>query len=239
MKISKDLLNALYIESIYLVLNNILYLCLPLEIKNTSWFVSCDSDNLQGKVKLKVKYKGSFVYLNALIIKKEQSSLYAFTYEVLIDENEINKDNFKSALFFNIKEMEKKAEAWNRRKENRYNIGIDEKRVSWINFKSPEQIVVIDKIQLPCVVNNLSYSGANITTLQGNFVKDKKICLFLSFVKPIENISLITQVKNCLIKTTQEQEIVSIISVKFDNSPLEYKQRLDDFINILKEHKND
>lgn len=233
MKICNDILRALKIESTYILCKDILYLCYPVEIRKTSWFVSTDSDNLSGKVNLKVKYRGSFLYLKAQILKKQTDTLYSFTYEVIITEDTINTDNFKFAFFRALQEMEEKDTQWNKRKEERYDIGLDEVNNKNIQFKTPEQVIICDKIQLPCVVNNLSYNGAKVTTLEGNFSKDKKVCIKLSFINPIEQIPIVSNIRNCLIKTTKENQIISVLSVKFESVPYEYKTRLDNYIKLL------
>lgn len=233
MKLSKDMLNALKIESSYVLCNGELFMCQPLEIRKNEWFVSCDSDKLSGEIRLKVKFNGSFIYLKAMIERKEQNSFFSFTYTIEISKEENNADNFKFVFFRRLSEMEEQANLWNKRKEERYDIGLDEKKIEKINFKSPEQSLVVDKQILPCIVNNISYSGAKITSVDGAFQKDKKICLYLSFVSPIEQIPLLATVKNCFIKSTAEKKIVSIISVKFDNPTYEYKKRLDAFIERL------
>ena len=235
MRIYKDILNALKIETAYILANEILYMCIPLEIRKHTWYVSCDSNDLKNEVVLKVKFNGSFIYLKSKILQKEQDSLYTFTYELEIEPEEKNKDSLKRVFFAMIAEMEENAEKWNKRKENRYDIGLDEARLKAINFKTAEQIIVADKLQLPCVVNNISYGGAKITTIESNFHKDKKVCLYLSFINPIEQIPIVASVRNCFLKTTMENKPVSVLSVKYEHSPYEYKKRLDAFIKRTEE----
>lgn len=235
MKITADILNALKIETVYLLDDKNMYLCIPLEIRKMSWFVSCDSDNIQGNVKLKVKYRGSFLYLDAAVLKKENDTLYAFTYEVDIREEFNNKDKFKFYFLHAIREIEEKDTSWNKRKEDRYEIGLDEAKQKMIQFKSLEQTVVSDKVQLPCIINNISFNGAKITTMEGNFHKDKKVCILLNFVNPIEQIPIIANIRNCLIKSLNGQKNISILSVKFEHAPIEFKTRLDKYIELLEE----
>lgn len=230
MKIDKDLLNLLKIETVYIFSNNTLYLSFPLEIRKLTWNITSDSSELNGEVKLKVKYRGSFIYLDCKIRKKTNLNLYAFNYEIEIDPSETDKDKFKFTFFQDLKKIEEKSNGWNQRKEIRYEIGLDPKKQELINFKNEEQIVVSDKQQLPCLINNLSFSGAKITTIESNFQKEKKVCLYLSFKNPIEQIPIIAVIKNCTIKATADKQIIAILSLKFDNSPVSYKERLDNFI---------
>lgn len=233
MKIDKDLLNLLKIETVYICANDTIYLSYPMEINDLTWFITTDSSDLSGNARLKVKYRGSFLYLNCIIHRKQNVSLYAFCYEIEIDRDEKNKDNFKFSFFQELKKIEEKSDGWNKRKEVRYEIGLDEKRQKLINFKEEEQLIVCDKQQLPCLVNNLSYSGAKITTLESGFQKDKKVCLYLSFKNPIEQIPLMADIKNCIIKATAEKKVIAILSLKFENSPVSYKERLEKFIKQI------
>ena len=239
MKIFKDILNVLKIGSVYVIHKDILFMCIPLEINGNNWIVSCDHDKLSGEVILKVSFNGSFIYLKTKIIKKEQDDFSSFIYELQINENEKTKDNFKYLFFMMISEVEEQANEWNKRKEERYEIGLDEKKIEAIGFKSPEQIVVTDKTQLPCVINNISFSGAKITTMEGHFFKDKKICLYLSFRNPIEQIPLISVIRNCYIKNTSENKNVTIISMEHEEPSYEYKKRIDNYIKYLQGGKND
>lgn len=235
MKIFKDILNALKIETAYIVSGKTLYFAMPLEINGLEWTLTCDSDEISGKCRIKVKYRGSFLYLDAEILKKEQDSFCSFIYEARIDSSELNKDSFKKSFFSELGKMEQNCENWNKRKEKRYEIGMDESLLKKMGFRSAEQTVVADKKQLPCLVNNISYSGAKVTTLEGDFHKDKKICLALSFSNPIEQIPIVALVKNCTIKSAADKTVVSILSVKFEEPPYEFRKRLDIFIEQLEE----
>lgn len=237
MKIYKSILEALKIESVYVISNEKIYMCIPLEIEDTKWIVSCDSEFLEGQIVLKVNFNGSFIYFKATIEKKLQDSSCSFVFEVLIDRAEKKADNQKAIFFMILYEMEEDCREWNRRKEERFEIGLDEKRIKAIDFKGPEHILVSDKKQLSCLVNNISYSGAKITTIEGAFEKNKTICICLAFVNPIEKIPLIGVIRNCFIKTTKDNGIVSVLSLEFMNPPYEYNKRLQIFIKKITENK--
>lgn len=235
MDFNKDILNFLKIESCYIVAENKICMCMPLKFSGMTFFVGCDTGELSGNVRFKVKFHGSFIYLDSLIVSKPDENIYSFVYELGIMDYEKNRDPFKSKFFSQLKQMEDQSESWNKRKEIRYEIGLDEEKKELMNFKGIEQILVADKVQLPCIINNISYSGAKITTLEGKFSKDKLVCLNLSFKNPIEQIPLVASVKNCLIKSTAEKKIVSVLSIKFDYSPISYKKRIDNYIQALNE----
>lgn len=235
MEFNKDILNFLNIETSYIVTEDKLCMCMPLRFSGLTFFVSSDSGDLTGKVKFKVKFHGSFIYLDSIIIKRTNETMYSFVYELGIMDYEKDKDSFKKTFFLQLKKMEEQSESWNKRKEIRYDIGLDEKLGELLNFKSMEQVLIADKIQLPCIINNISYSGAKITTLEGKFSKDKLVCLNLSFKNPIEQIPLVASIKNCFIKSTNEKKIISVLSIKYDYSPISYKQRIDSYIQALNE----
>ena len=237
MKIYKDIVNALKIENVYVISNKVLFMCVPLEIKKNFWLISCDSAGLSGEVILKVKFNGSFIYLKSKISIKEQDTFNSFTYELEIDTEEQEKDRFKYMFFTMIYKLEEEYEKWNKRSEERYEIGLDENRIKAIGFKSAEQTVVFEKQQLPCLINNISYKGAKITTIEANFQKDKKLCLFLSFTAPMEQIPLIANIRNCLIKTTKDNTPICILSVEYETVSYSYKTRIDNYIKTIDEIK--
>lgn len=237
MKVYKEILEALKIESVYVISDDTTFMCYPLEIEDTKWKVSCDSEFLSGKIKLKVNFFGDNFYLSASIKRIKQEDSCSFIYEVVINEAE-KKDSIQKNIFFMMLfDMEEDSKEWNKRKEERYEIGLDEERISAIGFKSPEHIIVSGKKQLPCVVNNISYSGMKLTTMEGDFEKGKKVCICLSFVNPIEQIAIIGTIRNCFIKTTKSGEIVSVLSLEFEMPPYEYNKRVQKFIESLLEKK--
>ncbi len=92
MKIYREILEAMKIDSVYVIYNDTTYMCYPLEIEDTKWIVSCNSDSLNGNIKLKVNFYGENLYLESHIIKKEQEDSCAFTYDIQI--NELEKNDF-------------------------------------------------------------------------------------------------------------------------------------------------
>lgn len=237
MKVYKEILEALKIEAVYVIKDDTTFMCYPIEINDLKWTVSCDSEFLEGKITLKINFYGDNLYLSSNIKKIEQAERCSFIYEILIDEAEKKESLQKNIFFMMLFNMEEDIKEWNKRKEERYEIGLEEKRIKAISFKSPEHIIVSEKKQLPCVVNNISYSGMKLTTMEGNFEKGSKVCICLSFVNPIEQITVIGIIRNCFIKTTKSGEIVSVLSLEFIQPPYEYYKRVQNFIKSLLEEK--
>ncbi|OJF76967.1 MAG: hypothetical protein BKP49_05205 [Treponema sp. CETP13] len=237
MKIYKGILDALMIKSVYVISNENIYMCIPLDIHDTNWTVSCDSEYITGKIQLKVNFNGSFIFFNAIIEKKDQETVSAFLYEIQIEEAEKKADNQKAVFFMILSEIEEDYKEYNRRKEERFEIGLDEQRIKAINFKDAEHKLIINKKQLPCVINNISYSGAKITTEEENFEVNKRIGLCLSFINPIDQIFLIGTIQNCFLKTINGKNIVSVLSLELEQPPYEYNKRLQLFIKKISEDK--
>ncbi len=87
-------------------------------------------------------------------------------------------------------------------------------------------------------LNNISYSGMKITTMEANFEKGKRVGICLSFISPIEQITILGIIRNCFIKTTKEDEVVSVLSLEFQQPPYEYNKRVQQFIkNIMEKQK--
>lgn len=243
MEINKNIMKAVGITAAYIIHKEDTHFCTILEVndaKKDEWKIAADSDELNGPGTLKIKFKEEFVYLKVEIGYALDDDIYSFTYmmKVIVNEN----DELEMKLMKALKELEEKNTEWNRRKEERYDIGIDEKSCELMKFKRMEQIIISNKKQLPCVINNISISGAKITTVEGNFKKDAKICLLLSYKEPIEQIPLIGIIRNCVIKKITNlgrDMIISVISIEYIETPIEYKERLMKYITNIKKEKKD
>lgn len=234
MVINSDILTMLEIEAVYVVSNNKIYFCVPIEINGFEWIVAGDSGEIPKDGLLKVKFKGVFLYFKAHFVGSKSDGVYSYSYNVIISSDEIVNDKIKKCFFGVLKETEEKQILWNKRKEERYEIGMDERLVKLIEFRFIQQEIIDDGKRIPCVVDNLSYSGAKITTFSGNYYKEKEICVFLTFTNPIEQIPILCTIKNCIMKLIDSKTIVSILSLKFNESPYLYKKRLTNFIEKLK-----
>lgn len=231
MKVFKDILQVLKIETVYLVKDGNMHMCMPFDITETKWKVSCDSGFLTGNVILKIKFNGSFIFFDVQIKQFEQDSLHSFIYELNIPVEEYKKDNMNYLFYMMTTELMEENNEWNKRSEERYDIGLDQVKIDTIGFKDPEQKIIFEKKQLPCMVNNISFSGAKITTMEDFFQTDKKVCIYYSFVNPIEQIPVIGTIRNCFIKTLKNNQNVSVISLQYDEVPYAYKKRLESFID--------
>lgn len=234
MKITKDLLNALNIETIYIQKGYDLFLCFPLKMKQDYWMISTDTDNLEGQITLKIKFNSFFLKIKAEVDSfVEDSGLHAFIYTIKIKSEA--EDDLQKMFFDTIHDMEKKYKEWNKRSEERYDIGGDEHKKDLLHLKQFEQVLIFENMQFPCLINNISFSGAKITTFESDFYKEKKLLLCLSFIKPIEQIQIVATIRNASIRILDNNQTISILSVKFDSTPIEFKYRLEKFIAGLED----
>lgn len=236
MKITKDILNFLSIDNVYLQSNKETYRCFILKIKGDFWIVSTETDCVTEKITLKINTNNNIIKLEAELdsfIEETEINSFIFALKILKDDN---LDETKKTFFDKLNELENKHIEWNKRKEERYEIGINEKKCKLFSLKSLEQKIVFENIQLPCLINNISYSGAKITTFESDFYKEKKIILCLSFIQPIEQIQLVATIKNTSLKILDNKQTISILSLNFDSPSLSFKERLS---NYIKELNND
>lgn len=231
MKLSNEVLQYLNIESFYVIQNEKYCMCLPLEVHLGTWKISIDTDSLDENkpAKLKIKTKGNFELFPIAIKQITADDILGFVYEATI----IDTNACKTGILQKIEEIESKIQSWNHRKEERYDIGTSEEKAQLMNFKNIEQNIIVDNQNLPCVINNVSYSGVKLTTLEANFYVDKKLLLCLSFNNPIEQIHLVGTVRNCLLKNIKDKLNMSVVSLEFEESPISYKERLTKYINKL------
>lgn len=236
MKTSRNIFNALGIEATYILCKKDCRLCAVQEIKGNSWIVATDLANQDGDAVLKIKYRGTFIYISFTIASCSCTGIYRYTYELAIKGKKEKESAMSFAFFQELKGMEQKQNEWNRRKEKRYDIGADEKKAAVIGFRAIEQKAYFAGIgEFPCVINNLSFSGAKLTTYANSCSKGMKACICLDFVSPIEQIPIMATIKDCSIENVNHKSMLSIVSVKFDDSPVEYKERLSKFIHLQEE----
>ncbi len=224
MKITKDILNYLEVSSIYIIKPDDIHICIPVQIENDRWKISTDTSELKGNALIKLKFKNKLYYFKIHIDEICSSENFTFTYNVhLTSSTEIN------LFMLELSVIEKKLKNWEKRKEERYEIGFDEKKIEQLSLKGYEQKVIINKLTLPCVVNDISFSGMKLTTVDSNFSRDKKIVVYLSFINPIEQILLGAYIRNINLKEMQGQ-VAATLSLQFEEPTISYKQRIADFI---------
>lgn len=238
MRVNNDILNALKIEAIYIQKDSDLLMCVPLKMRECYWIISTEVNSLVGEITLKIKYNSSFIKIKGEVDAfLEYSGMHSFLYTIRIIRDEEPDEN-QRLFFFNLDEMEKKQNEWNKRCEERYDIGTDETRGEMFGLKSLEQTLIFNNVQYPCLLNNVSFSGAKLTTYEADYYKGKKIILCLSFIKPIEQLQIIATIKNASIKILENRQTISILSLEFNSTPIEYKYRMENLIKGVENARN-
>lgn len=232
MKVTKDLLNALNVESVYIKGMVGFFPCMPVEMRPDGWTVVSDDAFPEGEALLKIKYRGSFFPIMANISGTEERDGIFFM-NICFPPEEKLKDEFKKAFFTEQDRMIEKGETWNKRKEQRYTIGIDRNEIEKMQFKENEHVFIFEKRQMPCVVDNISYRGARVIMFDGSIKKDMKTYLILKYKNPIEQIGIMCITRNIQTKELQKGKKIQIVSLEYESVPLEYNYRMDAYIDRL------
>lgn len=229
-KVYKDILEKLKIENVFLTGETNAF-CTVLEIEGNKWVVSTDKNFYTDSAVLNIKVEGEYMEIPVKV-----DGIESGLYRLLLSSPQSSGHQF-SQLMQRINELEKNHEIWEKRKEERFNIGI--KKSEDFLLSKPEQTIVYDKKELPCLVNNVSFSGANITTVSfsgSEFRRGAEVFLVLKFNSPIERIILKANIQSVAVKSSHENARLkfALLSMQIINPPLAYKERINAFI-----HKKD
>lgn len=225
-KVYKDILDSLGIENVFLTGENNAF-CTVLEFSDAGlvWTVATDKEFYQDSVILNIRLNGNYLEIKAEIERLENG-----LYKLRLEKSK--KKQF-ILLTEKIQELEEHHELWEKRKEERFNIGLN--YTEEFLLSKPEQTVIFNKRQLPCLINNISFSGANITTASFNeneFKRGGEIFLILKFHEPIEQIAVKGTIQSIAIKSAKNTNKLkfAIIAIQIINPPLSYKERITTFI---------
>jgi hypothetical protein len=224
-KVHKDVLDHLGIEHVFLTGQRNVF-CALLEISTTeAWRVAIDGEWEEGEGILNIKYKG--IYLTWPVYVKKQDRL-SHTIELIGDSVKL------SALYESIQTLERDENLWNHRREERFDVGAEGSGL--LGLRKVEQKVIIAGTELPCMVNDLSFGGMRLTTMDsGEVKKGDTVTALLDFNNPIERLMLKGTVQAVMVKSGAskggERPVrFAILSVRFqEDPPLAFRQRLGAF----------
>ena len=225
-KVYKDVLDKIGIQNIFLTgENNAFCTILEIDKEGKEWVISTDKEFYTDNIIMNIKINDTYIEIKSEIEKLENG-----LYKVIVGN--CKKKQFLQ-IIDKIKELEKHHELWEKRKEERFNIGIDNSDNFFLS--KPEQEIVFNKQTLPCLVNNVSFSGANITTVflaDNEFKRGNEIHLVLKFNKPIEQIALKGTIQSVAVKSAKNSNRIkfAIIAMELINPALSYKERITQFI---------
>ncbi len=228
MKATSGALRALGIETVLFACGSDMRMGVPLELKADSWTVAGERLDTTKDWKLKVKFNGVFVNMPIEELRRAGEAGDAVIYEAKVRE-EKSIDALAFCLRQEIAGLEKKQGAWNRRKEVRWEIGANEREIELFGFKRAEQSLVAKSAEKPCVVNNLSFSGAQVIAWADGYETGEDVGLCLSLKNPIQFLVTKSKVVSSESVKVDGSRTVAIVSMRHLECPVEYHERLEAF----------
>jgi hypothetical protein len=227
-RVHRDVLGHLGIEHVFLMGDMGNSFCTLLELSVSEWLVAIDKDLPGGEADITVKHNGRYLAFKAVLRSEE-----GFTYRLSFAEDPASRGG--GELIAAIAALEAHEERWNKRKEERHTIGF--LFSGDFGLKKAEQKVVLGGREYPCMVNDVSFSGIKITSFDpGDLETGDGIAVLLDFSRPIERIVLKSLIRSVAVKTGekgnggQRRLTFAVISARFTDAPLRFKQRLGAYI---------
>jgi hypothetical protein len=228
-KTGRDVLEYLGIDHAFLTGPRNVF-CTLLEISaKEPWVIAIDRLWEEPEAVLTIKYRGTYRERPVRIEKRD-----AFTYRLSFAGG--SGGNPLEALWASIQKLEEDESLWNKRKEERHPVGAAFSPL--LGLKKTEQKVILSGKEYPCLINDLSFRGMRLTTLDGgNLKKGQEAAVLLDFINPIERIILKGTVQSLVLKSGEQPSGGSrrpvrfaILSLQLPDPPLAFKQRLGTFI---------
>ena len=228
-KIYKAISERLGIENLFLTGKQNVF-CSLVEIDGTTWTLAIDSELDMPDALLNIKIDGHYIEIPVMPQKKQNDF-----YTIHIDTQSSKKKIFQE-LLERIRHFEDKCALWEQRKEQRYDIGLE--HISAFGLYEKGQKIIIDKIPLPAFINNVSFTGINITTMIDKAdicTVGKSVLVILKFLTPIEQITLDASIQMVRIKKVKNTNrfIFVILSLQVQDPPLAYKERITQYIKTM------
>lgn len=237
MKIYKDILEYLKIESVHVNINGTSYFGIPLEIEEDTWILALDGqEELQGEGTLFLRKEEHIFEWPVVLetVSSDRYSIYSCIHRAKITAKDLDE---KSISFIKeIKNVEMETNRWNKRKEERFTIKED---IEGIGFDSAEQQIITKDDTLPCFVNNVSYSGSQVVTYCSYMPAGKIICLNLGFRNPVERIPIKAVVRHYQEINGANGNKLAIVSMEFEHPPLSWQHRMTKLIEYVKTKKQE
>jgi hypothetical protein len=228
-KTGRDVLDYLGIAHTFLTGRRNAF-CTLLEVSSKDpWIIAIDTVWEEPEAVLNIKYRGTYQELPVRVEKRD-----VFSYRIFFIET--SGENPSRELWESIQQLEADESLWNKRKEDRHTIGVA--LFPALGLKKAEQKVLLSGKEYPCLVNDVSFSGLKITTLDGGGIKQgDTAAVLLDFTNPIERIIVKSTIQSVLLKSGESPAAGSrrpvrfaILSLQVLDPPLAFKQRLGAFI---------
>lgn len=206
-KATKEILENIGIENVFLSGSDESekWLLQPMEVGTTCWICSLDKSCFINNVTCNIKINDEYIKIPCET-KLLEGSIYR------IEFTESSSRGFKKS----------------------YEIGINGSQLFGIADHKKQNIIFEGKT-LPCFLNNISYGGCNITTMQTEsfkFVIGDEIAFKLCLSNPLENIFMQGKICSVALKSPENDTHFkfAILSVELYEPPLSWKKRLTDYI---------
>lgn len=230
----KDVLDHLGVESVLLTYGDGKKIfCSPSEIGAEEWVCSSDGICPETRAELRVRVRGGYVSA-AVSVTAEDADLRVWRLAFLPPGLEAACP----ALAGGIAELERQLAFQEKRREVRYRIGV--RGSALLGLRPGGQSVVFRRRELPCLLNNASFSGGNVTTVEdgaAGFRAGEEIVLRLSFDGPVEQMFLRGRICSVALKTPSAPGAsgfrFAVISLELHDPPLSWRNRLARYVRAL------
>lgn len=228
-KVYKDVLQKLEIQNIFLSGEKNAF-CNLVEINGQQWMLAVDTEFNSNSAVLNIKIKDSYIEI-PVKLQKTAPGLYSVDMDKKSNKKKVFTDLLKRIALF-----EEECSLWEKRKEERYSIGLTHSKDFFLDERSSK--VIVDRAEQPAFINNVSLSGVNLTTLSNESQRYKKgqtVLVVLKFSNPIEQVAFQGSVQSVVVKTVKNSNrfVFVILSLRIIDPPLSYKKRVGNYIQTL------
>ena len=230
-KATKEILKNFGIENLFLSGSeeSEKWLFQPVELEDGYWICTLDTPCYLATAICNIKINDEYIKIPATIELLEEN-----IYRLEFTDNS-NREFRKMKT--KINELDKNNSFLEKRKEQRYQVGI--KGSIQIGITDHDKQKVIYKgHELPCFFNNISYNGCNITTMQTGMFKftvGEEIGFKLNLSNPLENIFMQGRICSAALKSPENETHFkfAILSIELYEPPLTWKNRLSEYIKTI------
>lgn len=218
-----DILQALGIEYTFITAGDLRTFCFLYKLDRGHWYIRSESTLPVGEeVALHIKIHG--VYLEQAVTVLSAREDY---YDIQFPQT-----TCLTELFSRIAELEANIASWDKRKEQRYTIGVKNREAFLL--RSNEQLLSCAHKDIVCLLDNISFSGCRVITNGVDIVPSgSQAVLALSFSYPIERIGLPASIVHSHTRTAAHRRF-TFISMQFIHPVhLTFKKRLAAYIDTL------
>lgn len=236
MRIYKDIIEELDMNSMFLTLKGQNFFCTPLDISGNIWTAAVDADfTIEGNSILTINRHEGQLHFPCYIdtVRTSEISAYSCIHRIMLSTGEFGENEMK--FIHEVRRVESEIYKWNKRREERYDIKDD---IEKIDFSSVQQQVILKEDTLPCMVNNISYGGAQIITYDARYEIGGRLLMNYSFRNPPEEILVPSYIRHIISQPAKEGcERLIVLCLEYDHAPLAFHKRMEAFIKKIEDAK--